>query len=219
MYNNCFEFSLYEKILFQAKKCDNFKFISYIPKNFTSFQNNNSNDDLYYDKETDMKENYIYNILQPPGLNETLNEYDKLTDKIFLTFKYLYSKYNNYDWYLKADDDTWIFVDNLRNFLSEKNEKSPVTFGYNFKVLVESGYHSGGGGYVLSNEAFNRLGYALNHNYSYCKNTGIEDVDVAACLRRLKVYKKSSLDELGRERFHPFNIHASYLIIYSFLFI
>jgi glycoprotein-N-acetylgalactosamine 3-beta-galactosyltransferase len=155
-----------------------------------------------------MKENYRYNILQPPGLNETLNKYDKLTDKVFLTIKYLYHKYNNYDWYLKVDDDTWIFIDNLRKFLSDKNASMPVTYGYDFKLIVEKGYHSGGAGYVLSNEAFSRLGYALNNNYSFCKNTGTEDVDVAICLRKLQVYKNSSLDELERERFHPLNIEV-----------
>jgi glycoprotein-N-acetylgalactosamine 3-beta-galactosyltransferase len=155
-----------------------------------------------------MKENYEYNILQPPGLNETLNKYKRLTDKVFLTFKYLYKRYNYYDWYLKADDDTWIFVDNLRKFLANKNASTPVTYGYDFKVIVENGYHSGGAGYVLSNEALNRIGNALNNNYSFCQNTGTEDVDVARCLRKLKVYKNSSLDDLGRERFHPLNIQV-----------
>jgi glycoprotein-N-acetylgalactosamine 3-beta-galactosyltransferase len=60
-------------------------------------------------------------------------------------------KYNNkYDWYLKADDDTFVFVDNLRLFLNDKNPNLPVDYGYDFKVKVEGGYHSGGGGYVLS---------------------------------------------------------------------
>ncbi len=41
-----------------------------------------------------------YSLLQPSGyVNEA---YDKLTDKIYSTFKYVYSHYNDYDWYLKA---------------------------------------------------------------------------------------------------------------------
>ena len=75
----------------------------------------------------------------------------KLTDKVFLTLKHLQKKYNNYDWYLKADDDTFIFMENLRYFLKDKHPEEPVTYGYDFKVIVEHGYHSGGAGYLLSN--------------------------------------------------------------------
>ena len=56
----------------------------------------------------------------------------------------VFDKFNDYDWYLKADDDTYIFMDNLRDFLKTKNSSSPVTFGYDFKTDVPYGYHSGG---------------------------------------------------------------------------
>ena len=98
----------------------------------------------------------------------------KLTDKVFLTLKHLQKKYNNYDWYLKADDDTYIFVDNLRQFIADKNSSMPVTYGYDFKVIVDNGYHSGGGGYLLSNEALSRIGSKLNDNYTFCRNSGTE---------------------------------------------
>ena len=91
---------------------------------------------------------------------------------MFRSFQAIYSKYNNYDWYLKADDDTFVFVDNLKSFLITKNSTAPVTYGADFIMVVEKGYHSGGGGYVLSNEALNRLQAKLGENYTYCKNTG-----------------------------------------------
>ena len=39
---------------------------------------------------------------------------------------------------------------------------------------------------------------------------GIEDVDVAKCLRLVGVYPNKSLDEYGRERFHPFDLVVHY---------
>jgi len=143
--------------------------------------------------------------------------YKKLTDKVFLTFKYIFIHDEKYDWYLKADDDTFIFMDNLREFLTSKNKFQPVTYGYDFKIAVKNGYHSGGAGYVLSKEAFRRLGSKLNEDYKFCHVSGYEDVDVAACLRLLGVYPNKSLDHLGRERFHPFNIHAHYYNVISWL--
>ena len=114
-------------------------------------------------------------------------------------------KHQNYDWYLKADDDSFIHVDNMRTFLGAKDSNMPVTFGYDFKPLVEKGYHSGGG-YVLSRRAFHFLGYELAKQKPICANSGVEDVDVARCLRKLHVYPNKSLDEKERERFHMFSI-------------
>lgn len=173
-----------------ASKCDNFKFITIIPD---SLKSNKSLESF---------------LLHPDGLHN--DEYSKLTDKVLLSFRNIYKKFNGYDWYLKADDDTYIHVENLREFLKDKDPKQPVTYGYDFKLLVDHGYHSGGAGYLLSNEALNRLGSSLDKNVSFCTNTGTEDVDVARCLRRVGVYPNKSIDELGRERFNSLDLKTVY---------
>lgn len=193
------------KIIYQtwAKSCDNFKFILKIPDDVKKNAMNFS--DFSYNKNDAFE---VFNMLEPPEFEK--DEYGILTDKLFVTLKYIYRKYNYYDWYLKADDDTFIFVENLRNFVSNKNPLLPVTYGYDFKLYVEKGYHSGGAGYLLSNEALRRIGSKLNYDLSFCANSGIEDVDVAKCLRKLDVYPNKSLDFLGRERFHPYSISMHY---------
>ena len=61
--------------------------------------------------------------------------YNHLTQKTTLAFFYAYQHFiNEFDWFLKADDDTYIFVDNLQAFLNTQNPFEPITFGYNFKV-------------------------------------------------------------------------------------
>ena len=97
---------------------------------------------------------------------------------------------------------------NLRAFLRDKNPNLPITYGYNFKIIVQKGYHSSGAGYLLSRESLNRLGSRLNKNFNSCPNTGIEDVNVAQCLRMLNVNPGKSVDELGRERFHPLSLNS-----------
>jgi hypothetical protein len=63
--------------------------------------------------------------------------YDHLTQKSTLAFFFAYENYlNDFDWFVKADDDTYLFVDHLKAFLSEQNCSEPVTFGYNFKVSI-----------------------------------------------------------------------------------
>lgn len=139
------------------------------------------------------------------------DSYASLTHKVYFTFKDLYNRYNNFDWYLKADDDTFIFMANLRKFLRDKNSSAPVTYGYDFKIAINYGYHSGGAGYLLSREAMMRFGKKLNESFEKCSFIGLEDQDVADTLRTVGVYPNKSIDENGYERFHPFTPEAHLL--------
>jgi hypothetical protein len=63
--------------------------------------------------------------------------YGHLTQKTTLALQYIYENFfNDFDWFVKADDDTYLFVENLKSFLKEQNTSEPVTFGYNFKVCA-----------------------------------------------------------------------------------
>ena len=127
-----------------ATKCDKYKFISIIPDEWLNKSNIKiSNETILNGFEFDYEN---FNYLQP--VNYTFDVYNKLTDKMFQTFKYLYKNYNDFDFYLKADDDTFVFVDNLRKFLSDKNRSLPVTYGFDFHCYVNRGYHSGGTTYM-----------------------------------------------------------------------
>jgi hypothetical protein len=80
------------------------------------------------------------------------------------------------------DDNTFVFVDNLKAFLKTKNPNDYFSYGYNF--IVNGGYHSGGPGYVIGNRAMKLIGKELDENDTQsCPSTGTEDMDVANCLR------------------------------------
>ncbi len=128
-----------------ASKCDNHSFISLIPYQEPSFE------------RVEIKYKNYFNILKPENL--IIDKYSKLTEKVYKTFKDVYFNLKNYDWYLKADDDTFIFDDNLRLFLADKNPNDRVTFG--FIHFTKPAYLSGGAGYVMSKESFKRLGSQL----------------------------------------------------------
>lgn len=75
-----------------------------------------------------------------------------------------------------------------------------MSLSYDIYLDSRTRYHSGGAGYVMSSEAFRRLGSALNSNISQFKNTGIEDQDISRCLQQLNVSPENSLDEFERDR-------------------
>lgn len=112
---------------------------------------------------------------------------------------------SDYDWFLKADDDTWIFMENLKYFLYAYSPDMPIYFGCKLKPYVKQGYMSGSG-YVLSREAVRRFhDDALTDGYKCWNGTeGNEDVEIGKCLANVGVLAGDSRDEQTRSRFLPF---------------
>lgn len=134
---------------------------------------------------------------------------DNLWAKTKQAFAYVYEHYyNEADWFLKADDDTYIVVENLRYMLEPHNATDPIYFGCKFKPYVRQGYMSGGAGYVLSKEALKRFvtkGVSDQTGVICRKDSGgAEDVEMGKCMENLQVNAGDSRDTLGRGRFFPF---------------
>ncbi|XP_059147927.1 glycoprotein-N-acetylgalactosamine 3-beta-galactosyltransferase 1-like [Physella acuta] len=106
-----------------------------------------------------------------------------------------------------VDDDTYVIVENLLHFLSDKNQSEPVYFGQTFKPFVKQGYNSGGAGYVLSKEALRRLCERDDAEKCIKTNTD-EDVEMGRCLESLDVRIGESLDQFGKTRFHGFPLQT-----------
>lgn len=178
-----------------GRKCDNYRFVTLIPKELIPPGTDTTRTFEIFNQ---------YHMIQPEGLIQETHE--NLTLKLYYSMRYVYAKFPNYDWYHIVDDDAYVNINNFKKFLSDKNPRDPVTYGFDFKVNVRGGYHSGGPGFVLSNEAFSRIGKALTQNIKNCQNSGIDDVDINACLRNLGVSIGRSLDEKNRHRFLVFNL-------------
>jgi glycoprotein-N-acetylgalactosamine 3-beta-galactosyltransferase len=59
--------------------------------------------------------------------------------------RYAYENYlDEADWFLKADDQTYVIVDNLKNFLSFYDQNNPIYFGCKFRLRDNISYMSGG---------------------------------------------------------------------------
>ena len=122
--------------------------------------------------------NPSFDVLVPEG---SVAGYDNLWATTRAAFQYVHLKFlDDFDWFLKSDDDTYVIVENLKHYLSNFESDEALFFGKHF--TTQGHYMAGGPGYVLSREAVKRLIVALNSdNDSLCStNTdqGGEDVQM-----------------------------------------
>ena len=121
----------------------------------------------------------------------------------------LYSEYiHKYDWFFKADDDTYVIMNNLRKFLINKNSSEPKFYGKLMSNgLSVEGYHQGGAGYAFGEEALKRLVEIGFQKGKKCPKETFrahgDDRYLALCLIDSGVkLEQDVFDSSGRELFH-----------------
>jgi glycoprotein-N-acetylgalactosamine 3-beta-galactosyltransferase len=178
-----------------AKECTEYKFITTIPHEFESNKNT-------VRIEGSLETVNGLKLLQPTGFIS--ESYEKLTAKVYLAFIEISRRYADFDFYLKADDDTFIFMEHLKRFLADKKPCEAVSYGFNIKYWFSiRAWQSGGAGYVLTQRSMHTLGIELARDIGRFPDTGVEDEDVAKSLNMVGTFPGNSRDDLGRERFHP----------------
>ncbi|GAB5359309.1 hypothetical protein AAMO2058_000533400 [Amorphochlora amoebiformis] len=139
-------------------------------------------------------------------------------EKMWRGWKLAARKYlNEADWFMKADIDTFLIIDNIRAFLSFLDPKKPHYLGHTlmhewdkFNLVFNSGI-----GYILSREVLRRYGQRLNQGMEtvgiqekkyqcYDRGGPLEDPNTAGCLRELGIRPGDTLDKMGRQRFNLF---------------
>jgi glycoprotein-N-acetylgalactosamine 3-beta-galactosyltransferase len=186
-----------------------------------------------------------------------------LWTKLQATTKYIWHHYPDYDWYLKADDDTYVIMENLKAFLvartstnvssedhddhhprqqpllfgrrlrnptpvgdwqtdpmwfgaADGNATSTTTnhhhyqnaaFGQRFRQRIPDHstvvYTHGGPGYVMNRAYFELLTKALQSNDTVVGDPPEDMAHAAIMLYQGVLPQEDSLDDQGREYFHP----------------
>ncbi|CAF0901826.1 unnamed protein product [Didymodactylos carnosus] len=146
--------------------------------------------------------------------DEKLEKYNQLSEKVLRSLLYLYKRYaNEYDWFLKADDDTYVIIENLRHFLRRKLSNATGYFGYIAKTRDRL-YPSGGAGYVLSQTTLIKLGEEIltkPEKRKLCHENEAEDINLAYCLARINVFVTHTRDNNQLETFHPMTFEEHFL--------
>ncbi|XP_078123638.1 glycoprotein-N-acetylgalactosamine 3-beta-galactosyltransferase 1 [Sander vitreus] len=129
---------------------------------------------------------------------------DNLYWKTIRAFQYVHQHHlDQADWFLKADDDTFVVIENLRYILSKYDPEKPLYLGRRFTPFIKQGYMSGGAGYVLSKEALKR--FVTGFNTGECTHfSTIEDMALGKCMETMEVKPADSRDVKERQTFHPY---------------
>lgn len=145
------------------------------------------------------------------NVSDATTDRSQLVYTIPAAYRMVYDKYiNDFDFVLKAEDDTYVVVENLKYLLWHYNSSEPGYLGYRLNKFVKFGYMSGGAGYVISNCGLRHL---IERGYKnvLCKikkrpddPESFHDIETSRCLQASDVQVWSSLDIEGRETFHPF---------------
>ncbi|XP_028678382.1 chondroitin sulfate synthase 1 [Erpetoichthys calabaricus] len=114
--------------------------------------------------------------------------------KSFMMLKYMHDHYlNQYEWFMRADDDVYIKSDRLENFLRSLNSSEPIFLGQTGmgardelgKLALEPGenFCMGGPGVIMSREVLRQMVPHIKECLQEMYTTH-EDVEVGRCVRR-----------------------------------
>ena len=121
--------------------------------------------------------------------------YDKMGVKVFEIMKQTFNQNPHHEWYLMADDDTYIFMKNLKKFIKSKNPKDPLVYGHKYTHLVPNGYISGGPGIIFSQESMKRLVKKIANKECDKDIDPFGDVSIARCMNRANTSIGSKVSE------------------------
>ncbi|CAH8567214.1 Armadillo-like helical domain-containing protein 3 [Schistosoma haematobium] len=126
-----------------------------------------------------------------------------LWSKFRIILRYIYQFRNDYDYFLKTDDDSYVIMENLLNVLQNYSPDMPFMLGHRFPILARNGYFSGGAGYVLSREALKRIVEQSIDRHHNCPvyDENMEDVKMSICGQAVGVRLYDVFDILGRYQF------------------
>eukprot|EP00041_Stephanoeca_diplocostata_P021214 m.489409 g.489409 ORF g.489409 m.489409 type:complete len:679 (-) comp21767_c0_seq1:154-2190(-) len=130
--------------------------------------------------------------------------------KTKLAWMYVYKHYRDQaDWFVKADDDTYVEMDHMRQFLQRYNPTEQLYFGRQFLPQgdINRSYYSGGSGIVFSRGTLVRLGSSVGDNVTHAvwatPFNGPEDGQTSKTLRNLGIQTQRVTDSTGGELFMP----------------
>jgi hypothetical protein len=158
--------------------------------------------------------NDIYFLTSKPNIEKRHYGWYCMDDTQNITWKYIHFIHNvnipDYDWYIFIDDDTFVFENRLRNFLSKYDSNDSYYIGKECDHIKDQFcvYMSGGAGYVISNKLYKLLTNYIRKigvNEAYyplinLKEQWCDDLCVGIWINKLK--QDNKINQIHSNLFH-----------------
>ncbi|KAK5968326.1 N-acetyllactosaminide 3-alpha-galactosyltransferase, partial [Trichostrongylus colubriformis] len=133
------------------------------------------------------------------------DDYRYLFQKTVVALHYAYTNISDqFDWYYKADDDTYVIMEHMYEYLATLDPDEPYFLGYPMRPYLNRGYNGGGAGYVLSRAAMKLFVDKAFYDRTRCPFDLSEDVGIARCLQNLEIFPHDTRNDKGQHRFHTY---------------
>ncbi|ESO99709.1 hypothetical protein LOTGIDRAFT_66572, partial [Lottia gigantea] len=126
--------------------------------------------------------------------------------RYIMAYRYVYKHYKDYgDWFFGTFDETYVCMENLRLFLSQKNPREPFYYGHKLYLKDKNlEFVDARVGCVLSKDALRKLGTTGTKLKECNEMEPAGEKQLGACLNNLGVMRGNSTDVRGRTLFLSF---------------
>ncbi|TDH72382.1 hypothetical protein CCR75_003414 [Bremia lactucae] len=173
---------------------------------------------------------------------DVIADHNHLWQKHKATLRYVYAHYRHeFDWFYKADDDAYVIVENLRQYLTRPEiyqtaQREAMQMGHRLNLTQEIVsyyivddelekrwrdkwdrwvFNSGGPGYVMNRLYLDKI-VSILPDWTCMSDKYSEmvpdDVSISFCMMWHNVFPWDTRDHQGRDRWHPDNPTATILI-------
>ncbi|XP_030373249.1 glycoprotein-N-acetylgalactosamine 3-beta-galactosyltransferase 1 [Scaptodrosophila lebanonensis] len=143
--------------------------------------------------------------LEPAVFMHRPDKWQRMRAHMEYVYKYHYFDENH--WFLYANDDNFVVVENLRFMLQHHNSNEPIYFGCKLRTPQNETYMYGASAMVLSSEALVRFVLQALPNASLCSQEDhgdAADEQFGICMSNVKVLAGDSRDVWSNHTFLPF---------------
>uniref|UniRef100_A0A6P4F503 N-acetylgalactosaminide beta-1,3-galactosyltransferase n=1 Tax=Drosophila rhopaloa TaxID=1041015 RepID=A0A6P4F503_DRORH len=147
----------------------------------------------------------VDHYLEPAVFMNLHDKWQRMRAHLEYVYKY---HFHEADWFLYANDNNFVVVENLRYMLKSYSPDELIYFGCKLRTPNGLVFMHGGSGIVLSAAALKRFTLDAMTNESICssKDKGDEATEeLGRCLTNVNVIPGNSRDEWQRHRFLPFD--------------
>ncbi|KAH8261183.1 hypothetical protein KR044_004741 [Drosophila immigrans] len=147
-----------------------------------------------------------HELVEPAVFQNLHDKWHQLRAHLEYVYKY---HFDEGDWFLYANDDNFVVLENLRHMLQSRNPEELIYFGCKLRSSSNQVYMYDRAGMVFSSATLRQFVREALPNEAICSSKamgGAATEELSRCLSNIQVQAGDSRDHLGHHRMLPFQL-------------